>query len=496
MKSIKLISLAVATACATSFTSCGDKNETPQPENEQILFGGGTQIGNGEQSFEIRGAHVISKGTYLLKGWVYVTNGASLSIEAGTVIKGDKDTKAALIVEPGGKIFAEGTASQPIVFTSEMPAGQRKPGDWGGLVICGRANNNNKAMIIEGGPRTTHGGNDDDDNSGIISYVRVEFAGYPFKTDQEINGITFGSVGRGTQVDHIQVSCCNDDSYEWFGGTVNCKYLVAYHGWDDDFDTDNGFSGKLQFMLGVRHPKIADTSLSNGFESDNNADGTGASPNTSCIFSNVTLVGPLAQAADFANTTDYINGGGMNPENGSKTGTFQAAMHLRRNSALNCFNSVALGYPVGLILDNEKGSTQTRATDGEMNIKNVFFAGMAILGSDVNKSWKDVYSDDGKTMNDESAVSFSHSYFLSGGLHNSVFETVAELALSQPNSMAPNPNWGPTAGSPLLGAASFDDDKLSSGFDKVSYIGAFAGASDADNWMKDWTNFDPQNEAY
>ena len=116
-------------------------------------------------------------------------------------------------------------------------------------------------------------------------------------THQEINGITFGSVGSGTKIDHLQVSYSNDDSYEWFGGTVDCKYLVAYHGWDDDFDTDNGFSGKVQYALGVRHPKIADQSLSNGFESDNNADAKTVEPYTTTRFCNVTLVGPMAQDA-------------------------------------------------------------------------------------------------------------------------------------------------------------------------------------------------------
>lgn len=131
------------------------------------------------------------------------------------------------------------------MFTSEEAKGNRRPGDWGGIILCGKAKNNKSEMQIEGGPRTKHGGNDDADNSGVLSYVRIEFAGYPFQTDQEINGLTLGSVGSGTKIDHVQVSYTNDDSYEWFGGTVNCKYLVAYKGWDDDFDTDNGFSGKF-----------------------------------------------------------------------------------------------------------------------------------------------------------------------------------------------------------------------------------------------------------
>ena len=222
----------------------------------------GTVIGNGDQEFVFKGTQTLAKGTYLLKGWVYVGAGSTLTIEPGTVIKGDKDTQAALIIEPGGKLIAEGKQDDPIVFTSEMPKGQRKPGDWGGLIICGKAKNNQGVLNqqIEGGPRTKHGGDDDSDNSGIIRYVRVEFAGYPFMKDKEINGITFGSVGSGTTIDHLQVSYSNDDSYEWFGGSVNCKYLVAYNGWDDEFDTDNGFSGKVQYGLSIRDPRIADLS--------------------------------------------------------------------------------------------------------------------------------------------------------------------------------------------------------------------------------------------
>lgn len=248
---------------------------------DDILFENRTQIGNGDQEFEIRGDYTLPKGTYLLKGWVYICDGATLTIEPGTVIKGDKGTKAALIAERGGRLVAQGTAAEPIVFTSAQPAGERRPGDWGGIILCGRARNNQTEMTIEGGPRSKHGGDDDADDSGVLSYVRCEFAGYPFQTDMEINGITFGSVGSGTKLDHIQVSYSNDDSYEWFGGTANAEYLVAYHGWDDDFDTDNGFSGKVQFCLAVRNPKLADQSVSNGFESDNCSTGADMQPFTS-----------------------------------------------------------------------------------------------------------------------------------------------------------------------------------------------------------------------
>lgn len=344
----------------------------------------GTEIGNGDAEFVFKGKQTLKKGTYTLKGWVYIADGSELTIEPGTIIKGDKVTKAALIAERGGKLIAQGTKTEPIVFTSAQPKNSRRPGDWGGVILCGKAENNQQEMQIEGGPRSKHGGSDNTDNSGVLSYVRIEFAGYPFNTDKEINGLTLGSVGSGTQIDHVQVSYSNDDSFEWFGGTVNAKYLVAYKGWDDDFDTDNGYSGNVQFGLVIRDSRLADVSQSNSFESDNCADGSAVSPWTSATFSNITFVGPKLDAS-FQNTTDYINGGNYFPNNGSALGKFQSAMHIRRNSRLNCVNSFAVGYPIGIILDNEKGNTQGAATNGILKLQNIWFAGMDITGSDFNK---------------------------------------------------------------------------------------------------------------
>lgn len=444
----------------------------------------GKEIGNGDQEIVFTGKQTLKKGTYLLKGWVYVGKGAELTIEPGTVIKGDKDTKAALIVERGGKLFAQGTPTQPIVFTSEQEKGQRKPGDWGGIILCGNALNNQKEMQIEGGPRTKHGGNDDQDNSGVLSYVRIEFAGYPFQKDKEINGLTFGSVGSGTTVDHIQVSYSNDDSYEWFGGTVNAKYLVAYKGWDDDFDTDNGYSGKVQFGLVIRDPRIADGSQSNGFESDNSADGSNILPFTAATFSNITFIGPKADPS-FQNNTDYINGGDLFPNNGSALGKFQAAMHLRRNTRLNCFNSVAVGFPVGLILDNEKGNTQGNAKDGNMTLNNIWFADMDVVGTDGNKVYEDaLLIEYGKpNVFDYSQRSFSSTYFLAQS-GNRYVEDLGQLLIN---------GFMPAQGSPLLTAAAFNHTLLNGWFTKVPYIGAFHAG---DNWLDGWTEFDPQHADY
>lgn len=494
--------LALAVSLGSCSSSDDDVTPAPNPSEtyvwttdgglracDHILFSAdgeedaeGTVIGNGDQEFVFTGKQTLKKGTYLLRGWVYIANGAELTIEPGTIIKGDKETKAALIAERGGKLIAKGTQAEPIVFTSEQEPGSRKPGDWGGIILCGSAKTNQGEQQIEGGPRTKLGGQDDDDNSGVLSYVRIEFAGYPFQKDKEINGLTLGAVGRGTQVDHVQVSYSNDDSFEWFGGTVNCKYLVAYKGWDDDFDTDNGFSGNVQFGLALRDSRLADTSQSNGFESDNCADGAAVEPYTAATFSNITFVGPKVLDSQFQNTSDYITGGTYNPNNGSALGKFQAAMQIRRASRLNCINSVALGWPIGLIVDGEKGSTVQASKDGLLKLQNIVFAGMDAIGTDANKVYEDVLYDAAeKTVLDASQPSYSHTFFLAQ-VGNQYFDTWATLVGSD--------GYTPIAGSPLLTGASFTGF---SGFDAVSYLGAFSGS---DNWMSGWTNFDPQNTAY
>ncbi|MCR5179668.1 MAG: hypothetical protein K6C30_00390 [Bacteroidaceae bacterium] len=515
MKTRSFLSVAIcATALTVSFSACSNDNDDDTSSTpaayvwgtdgsiktcDHLLFSAdgaedseGTIIGNGDKEFIFKGKQTLKKGTYLLKGWVYVADGSVLTIEPGTVIKGEKESAASLIVEPGGTLMAKGTASQPIVFTSAQAKGNRKPGDWGGLIICGRGINNKGVLgqQIEGGPRTKHGGEVADDNSGVLSYVRVEFAGYPFQKDKEINGITFGSVGSGTQVDHVQVSYSNDDSFEWFGGNVNCRYLVAYSGWDDEFDTDNGFSGKVQFALSVRDPRIADTSQSNGFESDNDADGSLTTPFTSATFSNVTFVGPMGRDG-FENTADYINGGEMFPQNGSALGKYQAAMQIRRSSHLACFNSVAIGYPIGLIIDAAKGNTQEYAKAGNLKLQNIVFAGMGITGSDANKRYTDdLYDAINKAVIDANQESYSSTFFKAQP-GNHIYADVADLLLTTISDELPA--FVPQTGSPLLGAASFSDSLLSSWFEEVDYVGAFATNN---NWLNGWTEFNPQQAEY
>lgn len=487
LKSLTLSAAFAATLLATSCSSDEPQSSTAQQDptvsykgnvaySSGLLFNEGKELGNGSQHFHFTGDVTLPKGTYLMKGWIYVDAGAKLHIPAGTIIKGDKQTMAALIVEPGGYVEMNGTQTEPIVMTSAQAPGSRRPGDWGGLIICGKARNNQNTMQIEGGPTTIHGGTNDADNSGVYRYVRVEFAGFPFDTDKEINGITFGSVGSGTTVDHLQVSYSNDDSFEWFGGAVNCKHLVAFKGWDDEFDTDNGFSGSVEYALSIRDPRIADTSQSNGFESDNNASGAETTPFTSATFKHITFIGPkTAKNADFKNNADFITAGDVYPNNGSKLGKFQAAMQIRRGSKLNVENALAIGYPIGLIIDGEKGNTVAYAKNGELKLDNIIFAGMDAIGSDKNKLYDDYLFDFATGTSYPEQPSFSHTFFLSRP-GNKVM-TEAELQLSDP--MKTGQNYCPAA-------------PLSDG--KGGYIGAFRDLSD--NWLNGWTNFDPQNTIY
>ena len=292
---------------------------------------------------------------YLLNGWVYVVDGVTLTIGPGTVIRGDKANKGALIVERGGKLIANGTPDEPIIFTSNQAAGSRSYGDWGGVILCGKATVNKIEPQIEGGPRSHYGGTDDSDNSGSLKYVRIEFPGIAFQPDKEINGLTFGGVGSGTIINYVQVSYSGDDSYEWFGGAVTCKHMIAFRGWDDDFDTDYGFHGMVQFGVALRDPAIADPgSGSNGFESDNDGTGTADTPITSAVFSNISMFGPLVTPT----TT-------VNPN-------FLRAMHLRRNTKLQIYNTIFGGYVTGLYIE---GPSVDNAQNGELKVRNVVLAG-------------------------------------------------------------------------------------------------------------------------
>jgi hypothetical protein len=223
--------------------------------------------------------------------------------------------------------------------------GNRTIGDWGGVILLGKATMNQGVGFIEGLAAISdhqYGGSDDNDNSGILSYVRIEYGGYVFAQNKEINGLTMGAVGRGTQIDHIQCSYINDDAFEWYGGSVNCKYLVSYRNLDDDFDTDFGYHGFVQYGLSVRDPQIADNSYtlpsggstSEGFESDNDANGSNLQPFTNATFSNFTMIGPFRGN----------NSSSVHP-------AFRRGARIRRNSQLKIVNSIISDWATGVMID-------------------------------------------------------------------------------------------------------------------------------------------------
>ena len=412
-----------------------------------------------------------AQAKYLLSGFVHVKNNAVLTIEPGTLIKGVSNTKATLIIERGSKIMAAGTASNPIVFTSDKPAGQRATGDWGGVVICGRAKTNkhdNGAGIglAEGGIGSEYGGNDDNDNSGVLQYVRIEFPGIPLTStsNSEINGLTLYSVGKATVMDHIQVSYSGDDSFEWFGGNVNLKYIVALGGLDDGFDTDNGFSGKIQFGLIIQDPLKSDQSGSNGFESDNDADGSLLTPVTAPVFSNVTALGPLTVTATLPAGTMH-----------------EKALHLRRGTMTSVYNSVFAGFPQGLSIDGQKGNSPTRAEQNELQIENTILAGMT-----------ENYVEKTGTVATPYTVAQHIAYFQAAARGNIDNMSIADVIGAAMINLT-SPSLLPAAGSQLLTGASFSNIRLTdSFFSPVTYRGAFG----TENWTSGWCNWDPQNTVY
>ncbi len=411
---------------------------------------------------------------YKLRGLVYVTNGAILTIEPGTKIVGEAGKNGGLIITRSCKIIADATAEKPIVFTSEAATPQR--GDWAGLVVLGNAPANSSFNGVQGIGEIEGGINNSDglglygtpatqaqnpaDNSGILRYVRIEYAGFAFLPDKEINGLTFGGVGNKTIVDYVQVSYANDDSFEWFGGTVNCTHLISFRTLDDDFDTDNGFVGKVQFGISLRDSSVADISKSEAFESDNDANGSALLPQTAAIFSNMTVMGPRETLANRGNNL------------------FVWGAQIRRNSSLSLFNSIIMGYPNGLYIDATKGVPTDNNIPGSLFVQNNIIAGSATpvlysLGSNTNAPL---------TANTTATIT---EWFNTADYGNSILTNNTEVGLTAPFNYTA-PDFNPTAASVAVTGGAFTHPKLATGFTPVTYKGACAVG---DTWWKIWTKF-------
>lgn len=429
---------------------------------------------------------------YGLAGFVWVQNGGVLRILPGTVVVGDAPgVNSAIIINRGGKILADGTKEKPIVFTSRAPAGQRDRGDWGGILICGRAATNHPGgeAVMEGFPsdpvNARFGGGatpDDNDNSGILRYVRIEFGGIALFPNQEINGLTLGAVGRGTIIENVQVSYSGDDSYEWFGGTVDSKRLISYNGIDDDFDTDNGFRGRIQFALAKRFRQVADQSTSQAFESDNDASGSRNLPVTSPIFANCTFIGPLQD-------TSMISGSSAQQYNR----LYGSSSMVRRNSRLSLFNSLVIGWPNTMEFGNPNGGfTADAASRDSLQFRNNTFIGIK-AGS---PGWRGTVP--------AGSTGFTSAWLLNPDNANEVINRAGniEFYCELGNAYAENSNMFsavPTINAPYIASASFTrrgsvaiDDSY---FEKVTYRGAFSPDLNQ-RWDAGWAEYDPINKEY
>ncbi len=407
--------------------------------------------------------------TYLLQTVVYVRNNATLTIEPGTVIKGGTDAQklaardgipnlvSALWITRGARIMAEGTAEKPIIFTFEgddvnnpNDVPYNLSGQWGGLVLCGRARINTagsaagnaadpKYEQFEGttteGIEQAHlfGGADDTDNSGVLRYVSIRYPGNVFAPARELNGLTMGALGSGTRIEFVEVLNSSDDGFEWWGGTVSTRHLVAAFCEDDDFDTDQGYRGTNQFWFGIK-PPWQGSSDSRGFETDGdlNQGAAGEMPKSQWVVHNATLIGRGKGVSGF--------GGGV-------------GWNVRDEAAPAVLNSVFAEFTVGVLVD---GDALAEFSAGLADLRNTLF---------------DV------TTGPSSANTNAVVLFTDPARMNTV-ETAMLRGISCTNNAGLNPR--PTEGSPVLSNVLSQGEGLIS----TTYRGAF---SPSDTWADGWT---------
>lgn len=409
---------------------------------------------------------------YTLSGYVKVQASATLTIQTGTKIIGDTTVAgSSLWILRGAKIDAQGTATNPIVFTSARAAGNRKPGDWGGIVIIGNARINRTANpIFTEGPQNTAenyaGGTNDNDNSGTMRYVRIEFAGYDVSggQGQELNSLSMYAVGRGTTIEYIQSVAGLDDSFEWFGGSVDTRYLVSYESGDDHFDWAEGYSGRNQFMIALQTQLIQPRSGSGTLSTDPRGfDGDGCeNTKAGCTFSNQPFSMPV-----FANFTVIGPGAGVFAQADGNGAV------VRRGSGVNLVNGIIGRWPqYGISL-----------RDAETN---------ALLGSDSVTVRNLILSDNGSNF-EPAGTNFGQS--LNATSNN--IQTVAGVSVLFTSTSTASLDWTPSAASAARtgGLASFTGTKIAArvaGFFGGTMLGTgYIGAADPNGtkWWAGWTMY-------
>ncbi len=391
--------------------------------------------------------HWTADKIYTLKGYVWVTGG-TLTIDAGTVIKGDNGS--ALTITKDGKLNAVGTAAAPIVFTSSQatPAS----GDWGGLVMAGRApiNVTGGTNKIEGfadtfGDRIVYGGTDANHDCGKLVYARIEYAGFALSVDNELNGLTLTACGAATTIDNVQVHLGLDDGVEVFGGTVNLKHIVITQPDDDGLDWDLGWTGKVQYLIVQQKLGRGDKAI----EADNNRNDGNLAPRSAPELWNVTLVGPDGAATD--------------P---------QAGPHLRRGTA-GKINNAIVAYFTKFAVDVDSAISVGQFTSGALAVKNTYF----VKGANATALWPTNFDVAG-TPPVENDGGFDEAAMIGGDATN---HQGVDPMLTLPKSLTA-PNWKPMAGSPVLTGCGTPP----AGFDTTT---TFCGAIGATDWTAGWTRY-------
>ena len=437
---------------------------------------------------------------YVLRGFVYVNSGATLTINAGTRIVGDTTALgSALFVLRGARIVANGTEAAPIVFTSQRSAGNRSPGDWGGLIIVGNARANRTGnVIVEGSNGSVVGANQagtiytggtvDTDNSGTLRYVRVEFAGYATLTDAELNSFTFAAVGSGTTVEYVQALAGLDDNFEWFGGTVNGKYLVSYESGDDHFDGSEGYRGLNQFLIGLQTTFItprpgagAVSTDPQGFEIDGCNGGGCVAPS-----------GANAQSAGrdeglynmnvFANFTMIGTPTGVTvPGSGGVGAVF------RRGTGGYYLNGVLARWPRAAISLRDSTSNNRFLVDS-LIVRNLYFAENGVLASGAN------FDAAGSNFGQESAFTARNSNIEVGAGTVTAASLFTSLPTVSGTTTGANFDWSPAANSPIAtgGLNSFANvpriaARVGTFITPTAYRGA--AAPGGAKWWANWTSY-------
>jgi len=459
---------AALAACAIVFAACSDDNGTNPPPV------GGT--GAATLTGSVVASRTLHKDTvYTLSGYVKVQSGATLTIEAGTKVIGDTNVAgSSLWILRGAKIIANGTATDPIVFTSARSPGNRAPGDWGGIIIIGNGIiNRTGATILTEGPagvgENYAGGNDNNDNSGTLRYVRIEFAGYDVSgTGQELNSLSMYAVGRGTTLEYVQTMAGLDDSFEWWGGAVDGRYLVSYESGDDHFDWTEGYQGRNQFLIALQTQRLVPrpgtgvfSSDPRGFEGDGcdpavsgcTMTATGAStPYSNPVFANFTMIGPgnLAGIPADGNGAVFRRGTGGVFANGILARWKGIAINVRdpwTDSMLTVFDSLTIAN----VLVTQNGFNYDTTGAG--------FAQQTVFASDNHKPFATTVATD----------------------------TLLGLTLN-PAGL----NWKPKSGSPATsGGMTVSAAKVAGYFGgtwvNTTYIGAVDPAGTP--WWQGWTNY-------